>query len=738
MAIGQAETALQEVGLDAQQHLPFLASLLDLNLPEERYPVPSLSPPQKRQRTLASLTELCIALSDLHPVLLVVEDLHWVDPSTLEWLGLLLEQVPTRRLLLLLTSRPEFASPWTSRSYLTQLTLNRLMPPQSLRMVASMVGDRPLPAVLTEQIVAHSDGVPLFIEELTRSVLDSGSTVTIPTTLQEVLMARLDQVGEGRRTAQLAAVMGRQFSYALLHAVSPLDEPTLQHDLRCLVERELLYQRGIGDDAVYLFKHALVQDAAYASLVRRTRQHYHRRIAQVLEEQFPESKAMQPEVLAHHYTEARLPEQAIPYWQQAGEQAVKRSANAEAIAHLQSGIALLNTLPDTVERTLQELTLQRTLGVPLLAVKGNAAPEVEAVYSRARVLCRQMGDTPHIFPVLYGLRAFYLTRGDLQTAREIAEELLTLVERQQDPALILQGHRALGSVLYFLGEFTAARVHLEQGIALYDSVKHHSHAFVYGADPGVECHAYLAYVLAHLGYPDQALYHCQKAVSLARGLSHVFSLASALNIAVNFHYGRKQWQLLQGCAEELIALATEHGFAQQLANARTIQGFALVRQGQIEAGMRQIEQGLTAFYATGAVLSRPSRFRQLADIYHLLGRVEEGLTCIDEAMADARRSGERHTESDRYRLKGVLLFAQSSDNRAEAEACLRQAIDVAQSRQAKLSELRAAISLARLWQSQGKQQDAYDLLAPLYAWFTEGFDTADLREAKTLLEELTD
>ena len=500
--------------------LPLLAALLSLPHPEGMPPL-TLSPQKQKQKTQEALVAWLMEDATRAAVYCAWEDLHWADPSTLEFLTLFLEQLPTARVFSILTFRPEFTPPWGAHSYLSQLTLSRLRRPPWKRWSSNVTSGKALPVDVVQQIVAKTDGVPLFVEELTKTVVESGllreadghyelrsplPPLAIPSTLQDSLMARLDRLAPVKELAQLGATLGREFSYDLLHAVSPLDESSLQQGLRQLVEVELLYQRGLPPQATYLFKHALIQDTAYQSLLKSKRQQYHQQIAQVLEARFSDIKETQPELLAHHYTEAGLIEQAIPYWQQAGQRASQRSAHVEAISHLTKGLELLKTLPDTPERAQQELTLQIALGAPLQATKGFGAPEVERVYARARELCQQVGETPQLFPVLCGLWLFYTARAESQTARELGEQLLSLAQSVQDSALLLQAHHALWTTSFFLGEFALAREHAEQGMTLYDLQQHRSHAFLYGGhDPGVCGRGFEAWASWHLGYPDQAL-----------------------------------------------------------------------------------------------------------------------------------------------------------------------------------------------------------------------------------------
>jgi TOMM system kinase/cyclase fusion protein len=749
--LNKLEGFLVQYGLPLAEAIPLFASLLSLPLTADYTPL-DVSPEQQKQQTLHALLTILLRIAAQQPVLFVMEDLHWVDPSTLEFLSLLVDQGPTAHILALWTFRPDFSPLWTGRSHLTQVTLRRLPRRQAAEMAGRVAHHKALPAEVVEQVVAKTDGVPLFVEELTKMVLESGlleereehyaltgplPPLAIPATLQDSLMARLDRLATVKSLAQLGATLGREFSYDLLQAVSPWDEATLQRGLHQLVAAEFLYQRGLPPQATYLFKHALIQEAAYQSLLRSTRQRHHQRIAQVLESRFPELGDTQPELLAHHYTEAGLSEQAMGYWQQAGQRAIERSAHVEAVAHLAKGLKVLQTLPDTPERAQQELVLQTTLGPALMATKGFAAPEVERVYARARELCRHMADTPQLFPVLWGLWLFYEVRGELQTARELAAQFLTLAQRQREPSLLLQAHRTMGQTLLWLGELTPARTYLEEGIALYDAQQHRALAFQYGQDPGVGLRNFAAHVLWYLGYPDQALKTMDEALSLARELSHPFSLAPTLDHSAWLHQYRREGPLTQGRAEADMALSREQRFAFFLAQGTIMHGWALAEQGQVTEGMAQIRAGLAALQVTGAELTRPYWLALLAEACGNTGEVEEGLHLLTEALAAAQKHGSHVWDPELHRLTGELLLRQAVSNPEEAETCFRQALGVARQQQAKSLELRVAMSLSRLWQRQGKRDEARELLAPIYGWFTEGFDTADLRDAKALLDELS-
>jgi predicted ATPase len=511
----------------------------------------------------------------------------------------------------------------------------------------------------------------------------------------------------------------------------------LRQGLHQLVEAEFLYQRGLPPQATYVFKHALIQDAAYQSLLWSTRQQHHQHIAQVVEQRFPELCAMQPELLAHHYTEAEVLAQAIPYWQRAGQRAIERSANVEAVAHLTKGLELLATLPDTFERVQQELVMQTTLGPALMTIKGFATPEVERVYTRARALCRQVGETPQLFPVLWGLWLFYEVGGEVQTARELAEQLLSLAQRQQDPALLLSAYRAMGQTVYWQGELVQARAYLEQGIALYDPQRHRSLVFHYSQDAGVGLRTFVAHVLWYLGYPEQAVARLQEALTLARELSHPFSLALALDHAAWLHQYRREERLAQEQAGADMALSREQGFAFFLAHGTIFRGWALAAQGQRTEGITQMHQGLDALRTRGVGVLLPRIHTLLAEAYGESGQAKEGLRLLAEALATADHQGMHLWEPELYRVKGELLLRQPVPDAPEAERCFRQALDSARRQEAKSLELRAATSLSRLWQRQGRRAEARQLLAPIYGWFTEGFETVDLKEAKALLEELS-
>ena len=743
------EGFLVQYGLPLAEAVPLLAALLSLPLTADYAPL-TVSPEQQKQQTMHALLTILLRIAAQQPVLFVMEDLHWVDPSTLEFLSLLVDQGPTARILALFTCRPDFSPPWTGRSHLTQMTLHRLPRRQAAELTGRVAHGKALPAEIVEQVVAKTDGVPLFVEELTKMVLESGllreradcyeltgplPPLAIPATLHDSLMARLDRLVTVKGLAQLGATLGREFAYALLQAVAPWDEATVRRGLQQLVEAEFLYQQGLPPQATYRFKHALIQDAAYQSLLRSTRQQYHQRLAQVLVVQFPDVCETQPELVAHHYTEAGLSMQAVDYWQQAGQHAIERSAHREAINHLTKGLEALQTVPETPERLQQELTLHIALGVPLIATKGMGAPDVEHVYQRALDLCQQVGDTPQLFPALWGLWLFYGSRGPAQTAQELAARLLRLAQIVHDPALLLEAYHALWATAFNQGEVAAARAYVGQGVTFYERRQHHALAFRYGGhDPGVCCRDFGALALWMLGYPAQAAQWSQDALTLAHTLAHPFSLAEALGYATWLAEFRCEARLVHAQAEALMALAQEHGFAYWLVQGRMLWGWALVMQGHGEEGLAHLRQGLEAYRATAA-LAQPYYLALLAEAYGHLGESAMGLGVLAEALTAVQTTEACVWEAKLYGLKGALL-QQATGSSEEAANCFRQALTIARRQQAKSWELRAALRLSRLWQQQDKCAEAHDLLAPIYGWFTEGFDTADLQEAKALLAEL--
>ena len=749
--LSKMEQTLRTTSLPLKEVVPLFAALFSLPLPEDRYPPLGLTPQQEKQQTQDFLTAWLLEEAERQPMLVVYEDLHWADPSTIENLSLLVEQVPTAPMLAVLIFRPQFVPPWPNRSHMTPITLNRLERPHVEAMITHLGGGKALPAEVVQYIVARTDGVPLYVEELTKMLLESDllreeadhyalsgtlSSVAIPVTLQDSLMARLDRLPMVREVAQLGAVLGREFAYEMLRALAAVEESTLQDRLEQLVGAELLYQRGRPPRARYIFKHALIQDAAYGSLLKRTRQQYHQQIAQMLEAEFPGTVEAEPELVAHHYTEAGLNELAVGYWLQAGKRAAQRSAYQEAISHLTTGLTLLQTQPETLARHQQELPLQTALGAALLMIRGHTAPEVEASYRRAHVLCQQLSDTQDILPVLFGLWRFYVMRADYAMARQLGEELLGLAERIDELPLHVIPHYAAGFTCFCLGQLLQARSHLAEGIAHYSSTQRSHPVFRAGQEPGVACRTYAAFTLWLLGYPDQALALAHDGLALATELAHPFSKAFALVGVSLIERFRRDGQEVYDHAEAAVTVSTEKGFPTWLAMGTFLRGWALTALGQREEGMIQLLRGIADWRGIGTELFVPYLLGDVAERYGVLQQVDEALDALKEGWEATERTGEQWWKAEVHRLEGDLLLHQSSADVAQSANCFRQALDVARNQQAKSLELRAATSLARLWLSQDRRREAYDLLAPVYDWFTEGFDTADLQEAKALLTEL--
>jgi len=733
---------------------PILAPLLALlDVPAEDVAWEALDPPQRRRRTLEATRSLLLRESRVQPLILVFEDLHWIDSETQSFLDSLVESLPTARLLLLVNYRPEYRHDWGGKTYYTQCRIDTLPRESAEELLTTLLGDDAGLASLKRMLIARTEGNPFFLEESIRALVEvralTGAPgayrmpqgvepVRVPATVQGVLAARIDRLAiEDKELLQTSAVIGKDLPYALLQAIADLPEDELRRRLANLQAAELLYETRLFPYLEYTFKHALTHEVAYGSLLQERRQACHRRIAEAIESIHAGRLAEQFARLAHHCTEAGLTEQAVGYWQLAGQRAIERSADTEAISHLTKGLELLHTFPETAERSQRELTLQITLGVPLQAIKGPGAPEVERAYSRARELCRQAKHAPELFPVLWGLWRFHVARANFRAARELAEELLNLAQNQQDPALVLQAHHAKWATLFDLGEFGAAQEHTKQGIALYDRQEHHTQAYLFGGhDPCVCGQGHAALALWSLGFPDQAVKSSLDALTLAEELSHPISVAHALRYALMVGLYRREARAVRERVTTLLALAAEQDFVDYLALATFMQGWAQVQHGQSEAGLAGMRQGLATGRAVGSRAQEANLLAVLADALGKTGAAEEGLGMLNEALAAGTGGGMTYWEPEFHRLKGELLLSQSAENGAEAEACYNQAIAVASRQQAKSLELRATTSLARLWQGQRKHAEARELLEPLYEWFTEGFDTADLIEAKELLSVL--
>ena len=731
-------------GARGEGELELLAELL--SLPNSAAAL-NLSPQRKREKLLEALLHQLEALARAGPVLMIFEDAHWIDPSSRELLDLTMDRVSQLPVLLVVTFRPEFQHGWSGRPHVTTLALNRLAGRDGAALVERVAGSAGLSRDIVDEIVARADGVPLFIEELTKAVLEAGdgdgqiATVlaasAIPATLHASLIARLDRLGPSvKEVAQIGALIGREFSYEVIELVARRPAAELQVALARLVQAELLFCRGVPPRSSYLFKHALVRDAADSTLLRGARRKWHREIAEVLETHFSETTETQPEILALHYAEAGEAMKAAKYWLDAGRRAAQRSANVEAIAHFKNGIEVLQTLRETSDRDRQEIALQLALGPALLATRGWSAPEAERAYRRARDLCERLGDDRQRFDSTWG--SWLVCAGDTawEAAGKLVDDLFRIAERLDDPAFPLQAHHAGWATSTNIGEHSAALEHVRRGLALHDPKLHSAHALVYGGhDPKVCAKGQTALSLWLLGYPDQAAQSAAEAVTLAEGLSHHPSLAHALYWAALVHQLRRDRQPVYEYAERLRLFGTEHKLALYSAIGDIMHGWALCDPGQPEAGLHELSGGVEAYAALKVKLYLAYFTAVLSEAYGRAGKVELGLAKMEDALS-LFHSAERCFQPGILQLKGEILIASAADHREEAENCLYEALRIARRQEAKSAELRAATSLARLWGEQGRRAEARDLLAPIYSWFTEGFDTADLKDAKSLLAEL--
>jgi predicted ATPase len=725
----QVRRALHAVGLAPEAWAPSLLRLL--GTAEGTASLEADSPQDLRTQTFEALLQLHLRASYQQPLLLAVEDVHWSDPTSEAWLLALVERLAGARVLLVLSYRAGYQPAWLGKSYATQLALPRLRVDDSRRLVRAVLPARMVTADLVQRIEAHGDGNPFFLEELAQAVVEHGDappTLRLPATVQAVVAARLDRLPpEAKALVQVAAVVGREVSGALLQAVTGLAEAPLRQHLRRLQDAEVLYEARLVPEAVYAFKHALTHEVAYQSLLRHARQQVHRQIAEVLVAQFPAGVTTQPEVLAHHATEAGLPEQALAAWQRAGERTIAQAAYGEAVQHLTKGLTVLHTLPDTPAHARRELDLQLALGDALRFTRGQAAPEVGQAALHAQELCQRVGDVPQRLVVLSRLATFHNQRAEHETARTLLDQYLTLAHDHQDLACLVRGHVNLGGVLFTLGELSAAQGHLARGLTLMASQPERFH---YHQVLGL---GHLGQTLWYLGYPDQALTCMHALLTHGRASSHALTLTRALYYASRLHLRRREAAAAQTLAAAALALVQEHGFANYWGPVTFTRGWALVTQGQRETGQALMHQGLAAEQARGAALYKATNLALFAEVYGAGGQAEAGLRLLAEARGHVHHTGERIYAAEVSRLTGELLLRQAVPDAPQAESCFHQALTVARCQQAKSLELRAAMSLSRLWEQQGKRAAARALLAPVYGWFTEGVDTADLQEARKLL-----
>ncbi len=736
--------------------LALLTELLSLSETDSAAVVRDMTPRRKREKTLEALLLQLEALVQHQPVVMVFEDVHWIDPTSLELLGMIVKQIQQLPVLLLITARPEFTAPWPSHAHVTTVPLARLSRQEGAMLAQHVTGGKALPKEVMVEILARTEGVPLFVEELTKMLMESSlmqersgdyvldgplPALAIPATLHDSLLARLDRLSPVRDVAQIGAAIGREFSHELLGAVAELSGPECDEALGRLVQSELVFRRGTPPQAVYMFKHALVRDAVYSTLLRSRRQHLHARIVASLEERFPEIAAGQPELLAQHCAEAGLIEKAAAHWLGAGRLAVARSATAEAVTQLKKGLNMIASLPDAPRRQHQrlEFDLQVTLGGALMAAKGYAHPEVVAVYERARSLAADSGSgiTMLAFPVLWGLCTASYVAGKSHAALQQARELLSIAQSQTESGPVVIGHGLVGCTLIMNADYPAALEQLQRAVALYDPAQHRPLTFQFAQDIGVRAFCYLSIALWHCGYPDQATSFAREALRYAKEAVHAHTLAYALFFGAMTATFQRRAAEVEERANESIALSNEQGFALWLGRCQVLQGWTMARAGHGRAAVERIREGLSAVAATGSGLWEPFLLGLLAEALALAGEIEEGLLVLAQALAAADASGQIGANAELHRLKGDLLRRLPNPDLPQTEGCFRNAIAIAREQGSRGFELRAAVSLARLLGDRGQHGDARDALTPVYAEFHEGFDMPDLKDAKAILAALS-
>jgi predicted ATPase/class 3 adenylate cyclase len=740
------------------EHSALFAEMLSLPNDGRCPSLDGLTPEQRRQRTLEALAAQMATLARQNPVLMIFEDVHWSDPTSLEVFSRCVDQIATLRVLLIVTFRPEFDPPWIGRPHVTALTLNRLGQHEVGAIIDRVLGNKPLPANIRQDIIERSDGIPLFIEEMTKAVLEAESqdaaeqTIAaipsparaVPASLHASLMARLDRLGAAKEVAQVGAAIGREFSHTLLAAVARKQDAELQSALDRLIEAGLLFRQGVPPHARYLFKHALVQDAAYGTLLREPRRALHARIAETIEGQFSDIAESEPELLARHCTEAGLIEKAALLWGNAGQRSIERSALVEAVAQLSRGLDQITTLPSTPVLRRDEIKLQVALINALMHVKGYAALETKVAAEQARLLIEQakvkgddLDDPLLLFSALYGLWGVNLVAFNGDVVRELATQFLVLAEKEGTTVPLMIGHRLMGSSLLLTGDIVESRSHYDQAIALYNSVEHRPLATQLGQDVGVAILSFRSLALWLLGYPEGALADLTQALKQAREIGQAATLMYALNHTTMFvHILCGSYAAARAAIDEVTALADQKGALFWKALATMNQACVLTLTGEASDAAQMFASGMAAYASTGATIWKPLHYSHLARAKAELGQFDDAWRYMGEAMTAIETTKESWFEAEANRIAGQIALLSPEPNAAKAQAYFDRALQIARQQQAKSWELRATMSMARLWRDHGMRDKACELLAPVYEWFTEGFDTRDLKEAKTLLEQL--
>lgn len=738
------ENSLRKSGFSPDQFIPLLAPLLSLPIPEKYSSQYQFHELQKR-KTMQALLDWSLAVSEEQPILRIFEDMQWVDPSTLDYLELLINHLQGARILLLITFRPDFRVTWKIRSNTTHIALNRLTRNQMDEMIKTMNKDNRLPDTMLTQIISRADGIPLFVEELYKMFSESESInhkwgdrnseylSEIPNTLKDSLTARLDKIEGSKDLAQLAATIGREFNYDLIGKVSELKQEELDKKLAELIDNEILLQKGLSPNARYFFKHHLIQDAAYQSMLKTKRQDYHKKIAAILENNFQDTIYTNPELIAIHFTNADEKEQALKYWITAGKRAIERSAYVEAINHLNAGLGILNTIDETEYKQERNLELLTLLGTALRVIKGFGAPEVQSVYEKAHELSKRVSDRSKVLPVLRGLGGYYLARTEFSKAHQIGEESLKLARTLKSTNHLLQAHYILGATSFCMGNFNFAAKQSKEGFSLYNSEHHNSEILLAGQNPGTACLFWESLSLWFLGYPDQALNTANKALELSKKISHYYTMAIIYNLLALMHQLRREHDMVFEFAEKAISLSRERGYELFSNFGQIMKGQALCRRGELSEGISIIEDCYEDYVSTGTEIFSTYWIAYLAEACLNMGQTTKGIKILDKILDPKNNNEETSYLAELYRLKGELVFADSSDNISEAENCVRKAIEVARLQSSKSLELKAFISLTCMLIDQKKRETALVQLSEIYNWFKEGFDTQDLKDAGSLL-----
>lgn len=747
--LGHLVTYFNELPSRREDLIKFFAHMFSIRV-NGRYSLPNLTPSEKKDQTLSAVVHLMDHFATRSPVLLIFEDLQWLDPTSLELLDRLVNWSQSARALIILTYRPDFSAQWIGQSHVALIALARLPPRQAAMMVQALGGDSGLPAPIAQEIVTRTDGVPLFIEELTKTILESGrllsevqgqafldssAALSIPSTLQDSLMARLDQLSMAKEVAQMGAMVGREFSYELISRITSFPDSSLKEALNHLTSSGLVFQHGDPPSAKYVFKHALVRDVAYQSLLKSARESLHRRIAQFLEKDATDRTETPPEVIAYHYFRGRAWRDALKFFKRAIDESFARSAHLEAMSHIDLALQAVQRLEKSTDQRILELDLVTQRGAALRSLRGYGAPEVEGVYLKARDLCQQVGDVPERFAAEWQQMQFFLVRGDQDMAGELSANLLRYAEKHPDREVLLDAHLAEGMTLFHRGDFIAARDHLEQGVAHARHESDRSHLMTHGQEPGVFCLSYLGYVLWFLGYPDQAVERVEQALQIAASKAHPFSHVSALTFAARVYQCRQDLERLETSANEIVLLSKKRGFAYYEAQGLLLRGWARVAMHLDEGGLSEMLAGYEALEKTGTVLGLSGACVQLVDAYLRLGLEAKALSALERANSEKFGQGTRCWDAELARLRAEVLAKKADNGADEAAFWYQKALETARRQDARSLELRAAMSYAKLLRTLGRPQEAQETLQAAITRFPEATRTGERVDADAMLTE---